>query len=52
VAEDPSWFLDAGPEVFESLGRIIGSQDDVLQALELLDVARTPSGTLFLAFRA
>lgn len=30
VAEEPSWFLDAGPEVFENLGRIIGSQDDVL----------------------
>jgi dihydrofolate reductase len=30
VAEDPSWFLDAGPEVFENLGRIIGTQDDVL----------------------
>jgi dihydrofolate reductase len=30
VAEEPSWFLDAGREVFENLGRIIGSQDDVL----------------------
>ena len=30
VAEEPSWFMDAGPEVFDNLGRVIGSQDDVL----------------------
>ena len=30
VAEEPSWFMDGGPEVIENLGRVIGSQDDVL----------------------
>jgi dihydrofolate reductase len=30
VAEEPSWFMDAGPEVLDNLARVIGSQDDVL----------------------
>ena len=30
VAEEPSWFMDGGREVIENLGRVIGSQDDVL----------------------
>ena len=29
--EDHSdWFVDSGPEMFANLGRIIGSQDDIL----------------------
>jgi dihydrofolate reductase len=30
VAEEPSRFMDAGPELFDNLARVIGSQDDVL----------------------
>jgi dihydrofolate reductase len=30
VAEEPSWFMDGGPELIDNLGRVIGSQDDVL----------------------
>jgi dihydrofolate reductase len=31
VAEEPSdWFFDDSPDVFTNLGRVIGSQDDVL----------------------
>ncbi len=30
VAEGLSWFPDAGPEMFANLGRVIGTQDDVL----------------------
>jgi dihydrofolate reductase len=30
VAEDLSWFPDAGPEMFANLGRVIATQDDVL----------------------
>ena len=31
VAEEPGdWFFDNGPEMFANLGRVIGSQDDIL----------------------
>lgn len=38
--------------VIAGSGRRLFEGDDALQALELVDVARSPEGTLFLAYRA
>jgi hypothetical protein len=63
VTEEPSdWMTDFGQPIFDNLARVIGSQDtilfaarpgdDPLRRLDLVDLERTPAGTLLVGYRA